>query len=143
MEKLMIFLNKLNINYKDISIYEKAVTHLSYINENNLKDHDSYERLEFLGDAVLQKIVSKFLYENTTRLQGEMTLIRSKLVRKESLASIAREMGICQILRLGKGENRDNLSDSVLEDTLEAIIGAIEEDLGHKESEQFVNQYIS
>ena len=143
MEKLSKFLNKLNINYKDLSIYEKAITHLSYINENNLKDHDSYERLEFLGDAVLQKIVSKFLYENTTTLPGEMTLIRSKLVKKESLASIARDMKLCKVLRLGKGEDRKNLSDSVLEDTLEALIGAVEEDLGHIASEKFVNEYIS
>jgi ribonuclease-3 len=143
MEKLAEFLNKLDIKFEDLSLYDKAMTHLSYINEHNLTDSDSYERLEFLGDAVLQKVVSKYLYNNSTRQPGEMTLLRSKLVRKESLASIARELGIHEVIKIGKGENREHLSDSVLEDALEALVGAIEADLGEKASSEFVDTNIS
>ena len=141
--ELKKFLKNLNINYKDIEIYKKAITHTSYINENNLDSSESYERLEFLGDAVLQKVVSKWLYENSTRAPGEMTLIRSKIVRKEALANIARELGLNEVLRIGKGENRNNLSDSVLEDSLESLLGALEEDLGHEITEKFIDNHIS
>ena len=142
-KKIEEFLRKQEIDFKDISHYIKALSHMSWINEHNLTIEDSYERLEFLGDAVIQRAVSRYLYDYSHRTPGEMTLLRSKIVKKESLANIGREIGLDKIILIGKGEDRNKLSDSVIEDSMEALVGAIEEDLGPTVSEKFVNDNIS
>ena len=84
------FLEVMGIPYKDIHLFKEAFTHPSYTNENKGKN---YERLEFLGDSVLQYYVSKFIYEKyPEKPEGELTLLRSKLVREESLARFSREL---------------------------------------------------
>lgn len=137
-------LRKLKINFNSLNYYEAALTHMSWVNENNLEANNSYERLEFLGDSVLGLSISKWLFTNSVdKTPGEMTLLRSKVVNKQMLAKISRELKLHKVLKLGKGENRNQLSDSVMEDILEAFIGAIYMDLGFKSARKFVDDYVS
>ena len=124
-------LNDLNIPYRHIDIYREAFTHPSFSNEKNGRRH--YERLEFLGDAVLQYCVSKFIFEKYPRKsEGELTMLRSKLVREESLARFARELNLGPYIYLGTGEEHSGGRErnSVLADIFEAFIGAISQDCG-------------
>ena len=124
----------MEIPYHDIEIFKQAFTHTSYANENKLKNHD-YERLEFLGDAVLQYHVSRYLFDlYPTMPEGRLTKLRSKLVREESLARFARELDLGTYIYLGAGEinNGGRDRDSVLADIFEAFMGAICHDCGMK-----------
>ena len=124
----------MEIPYHDIEIFKQAFTHTSYANENKLKNHD-YERLEFLGDAVLQYHVSRYLFDlYPTMPEGRLTKLRSKLVREESLARFARELDLGAYIYLGAGEinNGGRDRDSVLADIFEAFMGAICHDCGMK-----------
>ena len=126
------FLQVMEIPYHDIEIFKQAFTHTSYANENKLKNHD-YERLEFLGDAVLQYHVSRYLFDlYPTMPEGRLTKLRSKLVREESLARFARELDLGAYIYLGAGEinNGGRDRDSVLADIFEAFMGAICHDCG-------------
>ena len=126
------FLQAMEIPYHDIEIFKQAFTHTSYANENKLKNHD-YERLEFLGDAVLQYHVSRYLFDlYPTMPEGRLTKLRSKLVREESLARFARELDLGTYIYLGAGEinNGGRDRDSVLADIFEAFMGAICHDCG-------------
>lgn len=128
------FLQAMEIPYHDIEIFKQAFTHTSYANENKLKNHD-YERLEFLGDAVLQYHVSRYLFDlYPTMPEGRLTKLRSKLVREESLARFARELNLGAYIYLGAGEinNGGRDRDSVLADIFEAFMGAICHDCGMK-----------
>ena len=124
----------MEIPYHDIEIFKQEFTHTSYANENKLKNHD-YERLEFLGDAVLQYHVSRYLFDlYPTMPEGRLTKLRSKLVREESLARFARELDLGAYIYLGAGEinNGGRDRDSVLADIFEAFMGAICHDCGMK-----------
>lgn len=124
----------MEIPYHDIEIFKQAFTHTSYANENKLKNHD-YERLEFLGDAVLQYHVSRYLFDLYPIMpEGRLTKLRSKLVREESLARFARELDLGAYIYLGAGEinNGGRDRDSVLADIFEAFMGAICHDCGMK-----------
>ena len=126
------FLQAMEIPYHDIEIFKQAFTHTSYANENKLKNHD-YERLEFLGDAVLQYHVSRYLFDlYPTMPEGRLTKLRSKLVIEESLARFARELDLGTYIYLGAGEinNGGRDRDSVLADIFEAFMGAICHDCG-------------
>ena len=128
------FLQVMEIPYHDIEIFKQAFTHTSYANENKLKNHD-YERVEFLGDAVLQYHVSRYLFDlYPTMPEGRLTKLRSKLVREESLARFARELDLGAYIYLGAGEinNGGRDRDSVLADIFEAFMGAICHDCGMK-----------
>ena len=128
------FLQVMEIPYHDIEIFKQAFTHTSYANENKLKNHD-YERLDFLGDAVLQYHVSRYLFDlYPTMPEGRLTKLRSKLVREESLARFARELDLGAYIYLGAGEinNGGRDRDSVLADIFEAFMGAICHDCGMK-----------
>lgn len=130
--ELKKFLQAMEIPYHDIEIFKQAFTHPSYANENKLKNHD-YERLEFLGDAVLQYHVSRYIFDLYPELpEGRLTKLRSKLVREESLARFARELDLGALIYLGAGEinNGGRDRDSVLADIFEAFMGAICHDCG-------------
>ena len=121
------FLQKMEIPYQNIEIFKEAFTHPSYANENKMKNHD-YERLEFLGDAVLQYHVSRHIFDLYPELpEGRLTKLRAKLVREESLARFARELDLGPLIYLGAGElnNGGRDRDSVLADIFEAFMGAI------------------
>ena len=126
------FLQNMEIPYSNIDIFKEAFTHPSYANENKLKNHD-YERLEFLGDAVLQYHVSRHLFDLYPDLpEGRLTKLWAKLVREESLARFARELNLGTLIFLGAGEinNGGRDRDSVLADIFEALIGAVCYDCG-------------
>jgi len=118
----------LNYKFKNIELLITALTHSSYANENKLKAIDSNERLEFLGDSIINFIVSQYLYNKYPNYpEGELTKIRAKVVCESSLAFAARKIDLGNYLLLGKGEEatggRDR--DSILADASEALVGAI------------------
>lgn len=130
--KLTDFLREQEIPYQHFGLYHEAFTHPSYVNEANKKVAD-YERLEFMGDAVLQLFVSEYIFKLfPTVPEGTLTTLRAKLVREESLARFARELGLGQYISLGVGEMRNGgrERDSVLANVFEAFMGAIYLDCG-------------
>ncbi len=137
-------LDKLKIPYKNVSLYKQAFTHPSYANERGRHEQD-YERLEFLGDAVLQFHVSMHLFDLYKKIpEGQLTTLRSKLVREESLARFARELNLGDYIYLGMGERNSggNDRDSVLANVFEAFIGAICHDCGAIEVENLLEKTI-
>jgi len=136
------FLLNHNLNYKDISYYVEACTHSSFSNEQrHVSAIIHNERLEFLGDAILQLCCSKFLFDLIPILpEGSMTRIRSALVREEALDKYADQTGLPKCLRLGRGEEKmgGRRRASLKADAFEAIIGAIYEDLGYTEVQKFL-----
>ena len=142
--KLIDFLNKHQIPYNNLTIYKEAFTHASYANEKNHAMND-YERLEFMGDAVLQLFVSDFLFKRfENESEGQLTTHRSKLVREESLARFARELGIGEVLYLGAGEEKNGGRDrdSVLANVFESFIGAVYLDAGQEHARKILQKTI-
>jgi ribonuclease-3 len=124
---------KLGIKFKDITILEKAFTHRSYLNEHRGEGLENNERLEFLGDAVLELIISSYLYKNyPEKSEGELTNIRAAVVRTESLAEESRNLDFGKYLRMSKGEEDSGGKDKdyLLANTFEAVLGAIYLDQG-------------
>ncbi|BBA92295.1 ribonuclease III [Streptococcus ruminantium] len=136
-------LEDFGINFSDLTLLETAFTHTSYANEHRLLKISHNERLEFLGDAVLQLMISKYLYQKyPDRPEGEMSKLRSTFVREESLAGFARACGFDAFIRLGKGEEKSGgrNRDTILGDAFEAFLGALLLDKGEKAVEQFLYQ---
>ena len=127
-------LKKLKIVYKDIAIYEQALTHPSYNGDANTK-HQDYEKLEFMGDAVLGYVTADLVYKNRPELsEGNLTKLRSVLVSTKPLAAYARSIDLPEYIRIGHSItiNQVKESDKILENVLEALIGAIYLDAGLK-----------
>ncbi len=121
------FSNRLNLPFHTYSLLSRALTHRSYINENRDALEDN-ERLEFLGDAVLDFLVGAWLYHRFPEMQeGQLTRLRSSLVRTEQLAEFAREIGLGGALRLGRGESRagGRQRQALLCGAFEALVGAL------------------
>ncbi len=138
------FLKDNNIPWNNLKIYKEAFTHPSYANERH-KNARHYERLEFLGDAVLQLYVSRHIFNlYPNKPEGKLTTLRSKLVREESLARFARELKIGNYVYLGLGERNNGGAnrDSVLANVFEALIGAVYSDLGEDEVLKILNRTI-
>jgi ribonuclease-3 len=132
---------RLNLSFSNLSVLTRALTHRSYVNENPNSSEDN-ERLEFLGDAVLDFIVGAWAYHRFPEMpEGDLTKIRSALVRNDQLAAFARKLGLGQALRLGRGEfiTGGSHRDALLGSTFEAVIGAIYLDSGLGAVEAFVN----
>ena len=125
----MKILDKYNIICHDESLYETAFTHTSYANENNI---DSYERLEFLGDAVLELIMSEYLYKNYSFSEGEMTKIRSNYVCENALYEYSCVLGINDYIKLGNGEliHDGKHNKTIVADVFESFVGAMFLDSG-------------
>lgn len=137
--------NKIGYIFKDKSLPEMAITHSSYANERKINKSADYERLEFLGDAVLELTVSEFLYENYPgKKEGEMTRCRAALVCEPTLAACARSYSLPDFLLLGKGEAAagGKERDSILCDVFEAIAGAIYLDGGYEESKKYIYRFV-
>lgn len=131
----------LRVRFKNPDLLENAFVHRSYLNESPDFPFPSNERLEFLGDAVLEQIVSNFLYHNFPSLpEGELTALRAALVRTESLAEEAQRLGMGKELLLSKGEESGGGRDNpyLLANTFEAVIGAIYLDQGLDETNKFI-----
>lgn len=121
------------IQFKNARLLETAFQHTSFVNERAAKKLEHNERLEFLGDAVLEVIVSDFLFhEYPDKPEGQLTRMRAQLVREESLAFLARKYQFNHQIRLGKGElaSGGNERDSILADCFEAFLGAVYLDQG-------------
>ena len=134
---------KLGFEFKDINLLVTALTHRSYVNEHKTV-HNHNERLEFLGDAVLELVSSDFLYRNYNEPEGVMTALRAALVRTESIGEAGKELGYEPLVRLSKGEARgsERAHDSILADCFEAVIGAIYLDQGYDKAREFINKHI-
>ena len=135
----MQLLKELNINSKDISLYETAFTHTSYSNEHS--NCESYERLEFLGDAVLELIISDYLYNEKHLEEGTMTKMRSSYVCEEACATYSNDLGFDKYIRLGSGEN--GASVTILADVFESFIGATYLDQGFDFTSKLVLKVIT
>jgi ribonuclease-3 len=132
----------LGYRISDGTLLAAALTHGSYSSENS--GVPDYQRLEFLGDAVLEVAVTRYLYEQfPTSTEGEMTLLRAGVVSEPALASVAREWGVSELIRLGRGEEstggRDK--DSILSDVVESLLAAVYLDAGVERVEQIVLEY--
>jgi ribonuclease III len=139
-ERVRQLLDTLGWNVDNTRLYEQALTHSSYAHEKGHRRIHN-ERLEFLGDAVLELIISDFLYESHPNLpEGKLTKLRADLVCEASLARLAYEHSLGQYLRLGKGElvGGGFSRPSLLGDTVEALIGALYLDLGLEKSREYV-----
>lgn len=131
------------IDFSDLDLLQTAFTHTSYANEHRLLKISHNERLEFLGDAALQLIISKYLYQKYPHFpEGEMSKLRSSFVREESLAGFSRSCGFDAYLLLGKGEEKSGgrQRDTILGDVFEAFLGALLLDKGEAIVEQFLHQ---
>ena len=136
-----------NIGYcfKDKDLLINALTHTSYANEHKHKGMKDNERLEFLGDAVLELVSSEYLYKNMKDMpEGKMTKLRASLVCEPTLAMDAREIDLEDFIYLGKGEDESGgrNRDSVTSDALEALIGAIFLDGGFDKAKEFVLKFV-
>lgn len=133
----MKVLEKFGIETSHESLYEKAFTHTSYANEH---DKESYERLEYLGDAVLELIMSEYLYKNTEYQEGEMTKLRSHYVCENALYEYSIRLGLNEFLLLGKGEEETGGRNrkAIVADIFEAFMGAIYLDKGLETVKKFI-----
>jgi ribonuclease III len=120
-------LKMLNLPYKDESLYEMALTHSSYAYENQTEKN---EKLEFLGDAVIELLMSDYLYNEDLADEGAMTKKRAQAVCEEALVKYATQIKLKKYLKLGKGEEAKGANDSMIADAFEALFGAIYLDLG-------------
>lgn len=134
----------LSISFNDLELLITAFTHRSYLNEHKKSVKEHNERLEFLGDAVLELSVTEYLYANFSEPEGVLTNWRSSLVRTESLAESANKLKIETFLRLSKGEEHGTKRARVqiLANTFEAIIGAIYLDQGYEIANKFISEQI-
>lgn len=136
---------KIGYNFKDSHLLRHAVTHSSYVNEKHMKKADCNERLEFLGDAVLELISSEYLFfENQTMPEGELTKLRASMVCEKALAFCARDLELGSYLLLGKGEDATGgrFRESITSDALEALIGAIYLDGGFANAKEYIDRFI-
>lgn len=135
---------KLHITFNDKELIQQAFTHRSFINENkSAKDHN--ERLEFLGDAVLELAATAFLYKKyPKRNEGELTSFRAALVNTNTLSEVASGLGFNEYLLLSKGESKDTgrARQYILADTFEAVIGAVYLDQGYDAAYRFIETYL-
>lgn len=145
MKNFQEFAEKIGLNFKNENLLKQAFTHRSYLNENPKWPLDHNERLEFLGDAVLELVVSEFLYKRFPKKpEGELTSLRAALVNANSLSETASLLKINDYLLFSRGEAKETgrAKISILSNTLEALIGAIYLDSGYKKSADFIKKYL-
>ncbi|PIR38296.1 MAG: ribonuclease III [Candidatus Zambryskibacteria bacterium CG10_big_fil_rev_8_21_14_0_10_42_12] len=137
---------RIGVTFKDKSILEQAFTHRSYLNENKDTGREHNERLEFLGDAVLELVITHFLYEKyPDKNEGELTAYRSALVKTETLSSVSESLGFNDFLLLSRGEAKDTgrARQYILANTFESVVGAIYLDQGYDTAKQFIYDHIT
>ena len=143
--KAKSFQESIQYQYEDISLLETALTHSSYANEHQLKKSQNNERLEFLGDAVLELVSSDVLFKSyPDKLEGVLSKTRASLVCEPALAYCARKLQLGDYLLLGKGEDMTGgrERDSILSDALEAVIGSIYLDGGLEPARRFIMTFV-
>lgn len=135
------FANKLSLSFNNLDLLIEALTHRSYLNEHRDYAGSHNERLEFLGDAILELAATDFLFQKyPAKPEGELTAYRAALVNTVSLAETSQALGVNEYLLLSKGESKDTgrARDVILADAFEAIIGAIYLDAGYTAAESFI-----
>jgi len=136
---------KLGLKFKKKDLLTQAFVHRSYLNENPDFALDQNERLEFLGDAVLELVITEHLYkEHPDKAEGELTNWRAALVNAKMLTQVAEELGFNDFLLLSRGETKElgKARQYILANTFEAVIGAIYLDLGYDSADKFIRQYL-
>ncbi len=137
------FAEQMKVDFSDINILKQACTHRSFLNENKAVGLEHNERLEFLGDAVLELVITSYLYRKyPEKNEGNLTSYRSALVNTQSLSRVATALGVNEYLLLSKGEAKDTgrARSIIMADSVEAIIGAIYLDKGYDAAENFISQ---
>ena len=136
---------QINVKFKNQDILKQALVHRSYINEHSSFELGHNERMEFLGDAVLELVVTKYLYENYDNPEGDLTNWRAALVNGKNLAECAREINLEDYLYLSKGETKDTNEKArnyILANAMEALIGAIYLDQKWDSAKEFITKNI-
>lgn len=136
---------RIGYRFHDISLLKRALTHSSFTNEQKINRTGDYERLEFLGDAVLELTSSEFLFHEHPEVpEGELTKMRASMVCEPALAFCARDLELGKFIRLGRGEENTGgrERDSIVSDVMEAVTGAIYLDGGMEPARQFINRFI-
>lgn len=136
---------RIGYQFHNIGLLRQAVTHSSFINEQKINKTQDYERLEFLGDAVLELVSSEFLFHEHPDLpEGELTKMRASMVCEPALAFCAKDLELGKFMRLGKGEELTGgrERDSITSDAMESVIGAIFLDGGIDPAKQYINRFI-
>ena len=144
-KKLLELQDQIGYRFQNPELLKSALMHSSYTNERKLPKHKCNERIEFLGDAVLELVSSEFLFQEHEKMpEGEMTRQRASMVCEPSLAFCARELHLGEYLLLGKGEEvtGGRTRDSILSDALEALIGAIYLDGGFASAKEFILKFV-
>jgi ribonuclease-3 len=139
------FEKKIGVTFNNKKLLEQAFTHRSFINENKKSGLSHNERLEFLGDAVLELVVTKFLFEKyPDKTEGDLTAYRAALVNAVTLAEVSRTLEVNNYLLLSKGEAKDvgRARDAILANTFESIVGALFIDLGYETAATFIATYV-
>ena len=141
---LSILEQKINTKFKDRSLLQCAMTHRSYLNENRKWPLPHNERLEFLGDAVLELVTTEYLYRNFPNPEGDLTNLRSALVNYKMLSEIASSIGLEDFILLSRGEAKDTgrARQVILANAMESLIGAIYLDSGFAVAEKFINEFV-
>ncbi len=135
----------IKVKFKNDQLLKQAFVHRSYLNENPSFELDHNERLEFLGDAVLELIVTDYLYNNYPNPEGELTNWRASLVNSQMLSSIAKKINLEDYLYLSKGESKDKNSKArgyILANAFEALIGGIYLDQGYESAKSFIHEFL-
>ncbi len=135
---------KLGFEFSNIDYLVTALTHRSYVNEHKKSVSEHNERLEFLGDAVLELVVTDYLYRNYAEPEGILTSWRSSLVRTESIGDAGDKLGYESLLRMSRGEKNGSprARQQILANAFEALIGAIYLERGYEEAEKFITKHI-
>lgn len=136
--------NELGFEFEDIQLLITALTHRSYVNEHKKSVNEHNERLEFLGDAVLELVVTDYLFKNYSEPEGILTSWRSSLVRTESISDAGDKLDYEPLLRMSRGEKHGSARarQQILANAFEAVIGAIYLERGYKDAEVFITKHI-
>ena len=144
-KRMLSFEKKIGYTFRDKKLLRQALTHSSFANEKRLNKLSNNERLEFLGDAVLELTSSEYLFHEHEKMpEGDLTKLRASLVCESTLALCARELALGEYILLGKGEaaTGGRERESILSDAMEALIGAIYLDGGLTSAKEFIGRYI-
>lgn len=145
MKDFALLEKKFGLNFKSKDLLKQAFVHRSYLNENPELGLEQNERLEFLGDAVLELIITEYLYKKyPEKAEGELTNWRAALVNAKMLSLIAEELGLNDFLLLSRGETKElgKARQYILANTFEAFIGAVYLDLGYETTDKFIKKYL-
>jgi ribonuclease-3 len=141
MNEIKELADRIGVSFSNIELLKTALTHRSYLNENKeVSEHN--ERLEFLGDAVLELVVTEYLYKNFPNPEGELTNWRSALVKTETISDVSRDLGVDNYLMMSRGESKSSgrSRQLILANAFEAIIGATYLDQGFDAAREFISK---